>query len=176
MLTLWKKSYDKPRQHIKKQYIIFTTQVCKVKDMVFPEVMYGCESWNIKKTEHQRIDTFKLWCWRRLLRFPWTAMKSIWSFLKENQPWLLNGRTVTEDEVPILRLPDAKSWLIEKDTNAGKYWGKRRRGWQRMRWLVCVTNSMDMNLSKLWKKVKNRGACCVASMWFRVSHDLVTDQ
>ena len=86
MLTLWKKSYDKPRQHIKKQYIIFTTKVCRVKAMVFPEVKYGCESWNIKKTEHERTDAFKSWCQRRLLRFPWTERRSNQSILKEISP------------------------------------------------------------------------------------------
>ena len=85
-LTPWKKSYDQPKQHIKKQRYYFATKVCLVKAMVFPVVMYGCESWTIKKAEHQRIDAFELWCWRRLLRVPWTARRSNQSILKEISP------------------------------------------------------------------------------------------
>ena len=83
MLTLWKESYDQPRQHIKKQRHYFVTKVRLVKAMVFPVVMYGCESWTMMKAEHQRIDAFELWCWRRLLRVPWTARRSNQSILKE---------------------------------------------------------------------------------------------
>ena len=86
MLTPWKRSYDKPRQHIKKQRHYFATKVHLAKAMVFPVVMYGCESWTIKKAERQRIDAFKLWCWRRLLRVPWTARRSNQSILKEISP------------------------------------------------------------------------------------------
>ncbi|XDC81520.1 hypothetical protein R6Z07F_012693 [Ovis aries] len=86
MLAPWKKSYDKPRQSIKKQRHHFATKVCLVKTIVFPVVMYGCESWTIEKAEHQRIDAFELWCWRRLLRVPWTARRSNQSILKEIDP------------------------------------------------------------------------------------------
>ena len=86
MLTPWKESYDQPRQHIKKQNITLPTKVHLVNNMVFPVVMYGCESWTIKKAEHQRIDAFELWCWRRLLRVPWTARRSNQSILKEINP------------------------------------------------------------------------------------------
>ena len=87
MLAPWKKSYDQPRQHIKKQRdIILPTKVCLVKAMVFPVVMYGCKSWTIKKAEHRRIDAFELWCWRKLLRVPWTARRSNQSILKEVSP------------------------------------------------------------------------------------------
>ena len=85
MLTAWKESYEKPRQHIKKQ-ITLPTKVGQVKAMVFPEVMYGCESWTVKKAEHQKMDAFELWCWRRLLRVPWTAKRSNQSILKEISP------------------------------------------------------------------------------------------
>ena len=85
MLTPWKESYDQPRQHTKKQRYYFATKVHLVKTMVFPVVMYGCESWTVKKAEHQRIDAFELWCWRRLLRVPWTAKRSQ-SILKEISP------------------------------------------------------------------------------------------
>ena len=86
MLSPWKESYDQHRQHIKKQKHYFVIKVCLVKAMVFPVVMYGCESWTIKEAEHQRIDAFELWCWRRLLRVPWTAGRSNQSILKEISP------------------------------------------------------------------------------------------
>ena len=86
MLTSWKESYDQPREHIQEQGHYFATKIHLVKAMVFPAVMYGCESWTIKKAEHQRIDTFELWCWRRLLRVPWTSRRSNQSILKEISP------------------------------------------------------------------------------------------
>ena len=86
VIAPWKKSYDQPKQHIKKQRHYFAFEVRLVKGMVFPVVMYGCESWTVKKAEHQRIDAFELWCWRRLLRAPWTARKSNQSILKEISP------------------------------------------------------------------------------------------
>ena len=108
MLAPWKESYDKPRQHIKKQRHYFTDKVRLVKDMIFPAVMYGCESWTIKKTEHQRIDAFELWCWKRLLRVPWTARRSNQSILREISPEYLLERHV-EAEAPILWPPNAKN-------------------------------------------------------------------
>ena len=95
--------------------------------MIFPVVMYGCESWTIKKAEHQRIDAFELWCWRRLLRVPWTARKSNQSILKDGS-WVFIGRTDVEAETPILWPPDAKSWLIWKDPDAGKDWRQEEKG------------------------------------------------
>ena len=86
MLVLWKKSYDQPRKHIKKQRHYFTTKGPSSQSYGFPVIMYGCESWTIKKAEHRRIDAFELWCWRRLLRIPWTARRSNWSILKEISP------------------------------------------------------------------------------------------
>ena len=104
MLTPWKKSYDKPKQHFKKQRCYFASKVCLVKAMVFPVVMYECESWTIKKAEHWRFDAFELWCWRRLLRVPWTAGRSNQSILKE-----INPEYSLESEAPILWPPDVKS-------------------------------------------------------------------
>ena len=103
------------------------TKVHPVKAMVFPLVIYGCESWTVKKAEQRRIDAFELWCWRRLLRVPWTARRSNQSILKEISPGYF-GRTDAEAETPVLWPPDAKSWLIVKDSDAGKDWGQEEKG------------------------------------------------
>ena len=117
-----------------------------VKAMVFAVVIYGCECWTIKKSECQRTDAFKLWCWRRLMRVPQTARRSNQSILKEINPeYSLEG---------LMR----RAYSLERALILGKIEGKRRRGWQRIRWLDSTTNSMDMNLSKLWETVQDRGA------------------
>ena len=127
---------------LKNRDITLPTKVYLVKAMVFPIVMYGCESWTIKKAEHWRIDAFELWCWRRLLKVPWTARRSNQSILY--QSWIFIGRTVAEAETPILWPSDAKNWLIGRDPDAGKDWRQERRGWQRMRWLEGINYWMDM--------------------------------
>ena len=125
MLAPWKKNYDKPTQHIKKQTYHFADKDPLLKSMVFLVVMYKRESWTGKKAEHQRLDAFELWCWRRLLRVPWTARRSNQSILKEIKPiYSLEGLMLKL--APVLWPPDEKSWLIGKDPDAGKDWRQEK--------------------------------------------------
>ena len=148
MLTPWKESYDQPRQYIKKQRHYLSTKVHLVKAMVFPVAMYGCESWTIKKAEHQRIDALELWCWRRLLRVSWTARRSNQSVLKISPGCPLVG-LMLKLKLQYFGHLMCRTDSFENTLMLGGIEGRRRRGQQRMRWLDGITDSVDMGLGGL---------------------------
>ena len=172
MLTPWKESYGQPSQHIEKQNITLPTKVGLVKTMVFPVVTYGCESWTVKKAECRRIDAFELWCWKRLLRVPLTARRSNQSVLKEISPACSLEGLMLKLKLQYFGHLMWRVDSLEKTLMLGGIGGRRRRGWQRIRWLEGITTQRTwvwVNPRSWWWTERPGVLQCMGSQ--RVRHD-----